>query len=84
MSRQKSIYTNEYQAMLAVLRQMRDDAGVTQEAIAQRLGIQQSMYSKWERGERRIDFVEVCEIVDKLGFKFSEFARRFEKEVKAG
>lgn len=68
--------------MLTVLREMREEREMTQDALAERLGIQQSMYSKWERGERRIDFVEVTEIVEKLGFSFSEFARRFEVEAR--
>jgi hypothetical protein len=35
--------------------------------LARALGREQSFVSKYERGERRLDFVEVVEISDALG-----------------
>jgi transcriptional regulator with XRE-family HTH domain len=46
--------------MLARLRQARRSAGLTQEEVAKRLGARQAFVSKVERGERRIDPVELA------------------------
>lgn len=42
-------------------------AGLTQAALAAKLGKPQSYVSKYERGERRVDVVELLEIADALG-----------------
>jgi transcriptional regulator with XRE-family HTH domain len=46
--------------MLVRLRQARRDAGFTQEEVAKRLGARQAFVSKVERGERRLDPVELA------------------------
>ncbi len=40
---------------------------LTQAELSRRLGRPQSFVSKYERGERRLDFVEVLEITEALG-----------------
>jgi ribosome-binding protein aMBF1 (putative translation factor) len=56
---QKSIHTKQYAIFLKVLRDARRRAGLTQEDVADRIGETQSFVSKVERGERRIDVVEL-------------------------
>jgi transcriptional regulator with XRE-family HTH domain len=41
------------------LRTARIEAGITQQQLAKRLGIPQSLVSKMEIGERRVDAVEL-------------------------
>jgi transcriptional regulator with XRE-family HTH domain len=41
--------------------------GITQEAVADALGRPQSYVSKYESGERRLDFVETLDICGALG-----------------
>ncbi len=48
--------------MLEQLRAARRDAGLTQEAVAELLDTTQAFISKVERGERRIDPVELAEL----------------------
>lgn len=67
--------------MLMVLQDFRRKSGLSQEEIADKLGIDQAMYSKWERGERRMDFLEVYEVVFILGFDFSSFSVEFTKRL---
>lgn len=55
----KSIYRIEYKKVVKNLRKAREDAGLRQEDVAQKLGKPQSYISKIERGERRIDVVEL-------------------------
>lgn len=55
----KSIYGAEYKKVVENLRKAREDAGFRQEDVAQKLGKPQSYISKIERGERRVDVVEL-------------------------
>jgi transcriptional regulator with XRE-family HTH domain len=57
-----------YQQFLDRLRLARQEAGLTQYEVADRLGKPQSFVSKCETGERRVDFVELlafAEVYDK-------------------
>ena len=54
----KSIYTAEYDALRSELRAARDSAGLSQRALASRLGVPHSWVAKVESGERRIDLLE--------------------------
>ena len=51
--------SSDEQNFLKRLRQARKDAGLTQVEVAQRLGKTQSFVTKAERGERRLDVVEL-------------------------
>jgi len=52
-------YVKEYRAFLSRLKRAREDAGLTQMQVAQKLARPQSFVSKCESGERRVDFVEL-------------------------
>jgi len=59
-------FTDGYKDLIARLVQLRRDAGVTQAAVAEALGTDQSQVSKLERGERRldvIDYVRYCRAI---------------------
>jgi transcriptional regulator with XRE-family HTH domain len=58
----KEIYTNKYKKLTEKLKKAREDAGLTQVQASERLGKPQSYFSKIERGERRIDAVELAEL----------------------
>jgi transcriptional regulator with XRE-family HTH domain len=66
-------------ALLSLLRQVRVEAGMRQEDLAQALGMPQSVVSKFESGERRLDLLELSDVCEALGQSLTEFARRFEK-----
>lgn len=69
----KSIYTDEYSVFLDCLKEAREKAGLTQTQLAERLGESQSLISKCERGERRVDIVELSRFCDALGIKLADF-----------
>ena len=73
---EKSIYTREYTAFLRQLREARRASGVTQEELARRLKQTQSTISKIERGERRLDVIELRRVCRALGINFPKFVRR--------
>lgn len=69
----KSIYTGNYTLFLQHLCQARRNAGMTQEEVGIRLGKTQSFVSKYERGERRLDIIEVNEICEVIGISLTSF-----------
>lgn len=54
----RSIHDTLYRALVEGLRTARQKAGLRQEDIAEAIGMTQSMYSKIERSERRVDLLE--------------------------
>lgn len=80
---EKSLYSTEYQVFLELLKRAREKAGLTQETVAQRLGTTQSHISKCERGERRIDIVELRKWCQALDAAFVPFVQSFQEVVAA-
>lgn len=54
-----NVHTTAYKKFLERLRQARKDAKLTQIDVARKFKKPQSFVSKFEAGERRLDFVEV-------------------------
>lgn len=80
---EKSIYSQEYSHFLEKLRQARESKGLTQTEIAARLGQTQSFISKVERGERRVDIVELWAFCNAIGEKFSVFVQELDDNFRA-
>lgn len=76
---EKSIFSQDYSAFLRILRDARKSNGLTQVELAKRLRQTQSFVSKCERGERRLDIVEVRAFCRAIGIPFSELLAKFEK-----
>ena len=76
-----NIGTPEQKKLLVLLRQIRVDAGLRQEDLAQRLGRPQSFVSKYESGESRLDLLELQEVCIAVGLKLSDFIRSFEESL---
>lgn len=64
-----------------LLKNLRRDRNLTQSDLADRLGLPQSYVSKYETGERRLDFVETFFVCEALGITVEEFARLFASRV---
>jgi transcriptional regulator with XRE-family HTH domain len=69
----RSLFSAPYGELLRLLVSARRDAGLRQVDLAGRLGKPQSFVSKMERGERRLDVVELIVVaraigVDEIGF----------------
>ena len=69
----KTIPSVEYTALLRLLRQKRQDAGLTQVQLARALKTAQSFIGKCERGERRIDVLELQAFCRALGIELQAF-----------
>ncbi|WP_322062965.1 helix-turn-helix transcriptional regulator [Paraburkholderia sp. J63] len=75
---EKTIYTQQYAQLLIALRATREAAGLTQVEVASRLDATQTFVSKCERGERRLDVIELREWCLALGTTLSDFVDKLE------
>lgn len=81
----KSVFTDAYATLLAVLIAARKDARVSQVELAARLGKTQSLVSQIERGVRRVDVIEFYAIAKALGIDptrlFDDVTRQLPERV---
>ncbi len=68
-----SLHSHQYQIFRSLLISAREASGLTQVQIAEKLGKPQSFISKYERGERRLDFAEFMELADALRIDTNAF-----------
>jgi transcriptional regulator with XRE-family HTH domain len=80
---EKTIYSREYGVVLRLLREARTKAGITQVELAKKLRQTQSFVSKIERGDRRLDIVQLRTLCRIFGLTLVEFVERLEKELKS-
>lgn len=69
----------EKQQLQELLRELREAAELRQVDLAKRLGRPQSFVSKYESGEKNLDFLEVREVCEALGIPLVELVRQFER-----
>lgn len=72
----------EHTIFLNLLRKTRIEAGLRQSDLAHRLGVPQSMISKYEVGERRVDVLELRDICESIGVSFPSFICELEELIK--
>lgn len=63
----KSIYSRRAQALAALLKQMRIDAGLTQTELARKIGRHQPYVHDYEAGRRQLRVPQIDEIAHVLG-----------------
>lgn len=78
---QKSLFSKQHSVLVALLRDARKQADLTQVEMAKRLDETQSFVSKCERGERRLDVVELRAWCKALGMPLAEFIRQLERHL---
>ena len=61
------VQPKEYKIVGAALAKARERAGLTQKQLARKLRKPQSFVSNYERGQRRIDVLELLRIVEAFG-----------------
>ena len=78
---EKSIFTHNYTLFLALLRDARKKAGLTQGQVGERLQQTQSFISKCERGERRIDVIELYAYCQAIGISIEDFVQQLRETL---
>lgn len=81
---EKSSFTSDYRVLCQLLREKREEHDLTQVEIAERLDETQSYVSKCERGERRVDLVQLRQFCRAIGITLAEFVGEFERRVGKG
>jgi ribosome-binding protein aMBF1 (putative translation factor) len=75
----KSITSRQYRTFLRQLRLARKHSGLSQVELATRIDETQSFVSKCERGERRLDVMELREFCKALGISLPSFVEALEE-----
>ena len=76
-----SPWSNNQTLLRGQLRALREDAGLTQVQLAERLGKPQSYVSKVELGDRTLDFLEVREYCRACDHSFIDFVVELERHL---
>lgn len=77
----KSIHKKDYAILLRQLRELRLAAGLTQVGLSNTLGRPQSYVSDVERGERRMDLLQLRDFCNACGTSLTKFVAEFEREL---
>ncbi len=78
---EKSTFTRDYKILCRELRNARSKKGLTQIELAARLKETQSEISKFERGERRLDLVQLRRWCQALGISLRDFVITYESAM---
>ena len=74
---QKSLSSAKQKTFLGLLRQVREEAGLRQIDVAERLNQPHSFVSKYESGERRLDLLELELVCEACETSLDVFVRRY-------
>ena len=72
----RSLHSPRHELLRAFLIEKRKAAGLTQAAVAERLKIHRTYVTDIERGERRVDVVELFALAEAIGFDPAEAIER--------
>jgi len=78
----RAIHRVQYEYFRTLLISTREESGLTQIAVAAKLGKPQSFVSKYERGERRVDFTEFLELADIVNVDIGDFVKLYRDKLK--
>lgn len=68
-----TVHTQAYQELLQALIHCRVQAGLSQAALAHKIGKPPSFVGKYELGERRLDVIELLVVLQAVNLTFSDF-----------
>lgn len=78
---EKNLYTQRQLRLQELLRELRQNAALTQEEVAARLERPQSFVSKYESGERRLDILELWDVCKALEISLEAFVKVLEERL---
>lgn len=64
-----------------LLKRIRQDQGIRQVELAEKLGVPQSFVSKYESGDRRLDILELRQVCDAIGISLEKFIQELENSI---
>lgn len=78
---EKSIHQKRYRTMIALLRSKREAAEITQTQLAERLNLSQTVISKIEICERRLDVIELIDVCNALNISYTDFFNELKTKI---
>lgn len=78
----KSIHRPETQLLIGFLRDLRVKADLTQAQLSTRLGRRQSFVSDVERGQRRLDILQLRDFCAAVGTTLPKFVAAYERLIR--
>ena len=75
----KSLYTDDYKKFTSLLQKYRERKGLKQDELAKLLQKDQTLISRYENGQVRLDFIQVRNYLNAMGYSLPDFVREFEK-----
>ncbi len=64
-----------------LLKRIRQDKGIRQIELAEKLGVPQSFVSKYKSGDRQLDILELRRICQAVGISMQEFMRKLDDSL---
>jgi transcriptional regulator with XRE-family HTH domain len=64
-----------------LLKKSRQDKGIRQVELAEKLGVPQSFVSKYEAGDRRLDVLELRQVCNAIGISLQKFIQELENSL---
>ena len=80
-TRTTTIHDSRYQSVIKRVTELRKSAGLSQKEIAQAIGVSQSDISKVERCERRLDVIELYDVLWVVAHQEQSLFDEYLKEV---
>ena len=74
-------HSDEYGHFVSELRAVREEAGLSQASLADRLGIDRTLVTKAEGGVRRLDVIELRAWLGAMGLELGAFVDRLEARL---
>jgi transcriptional regulator with XRE-family HTH domain len=77
------LWDEDREKLRKLLKDLRkNEAGLTQVELSQAIGRPQSYVSKYETGERKLDYVEITEICEALGITMAKFNKLYQERMR--
>jgi transcriptional regulator with XRE-family HTH domain len=80
----KSLGSARHKALIALLIEKREAAGLTQAQLAEKLGEYKSFVARLESGQRRVDVVEFLNLAETLSFNVKDAIKRITAARRVG
>lgn len=77
----KPLHSQAHRRLCILLKQLREEQGVTQATLAAKLKVPQSFVSKVESGERRLDILELRQVCVALDVPLRKMVQRLEEAL---
>lgn len=80
--KRSSLYSPEHRVLVALLRDLRLEAGLSQQEVGEALDLPQTKVSAIEVGQRGLDYLQVRAFVELYGLNMAKFAHMLDERIR--